>query len=72
MKFVFDKVNPYPSLFPLFLNDFEDLFIQENVIGLKTISDELENKLNIYPKLFVILYANDTVLMTESDSELLT
>lgn len=50
----------------------EDFFIQENVIGLKTISDELENKLNIYLKLFIILYADDTVLMAESDSELQT
>jgi hypothetical protein len=46
--------------------------LEENVIGLKTISGELENKLNIYLKLFVILYADDTVLMAESDSDLQT
>ena len=50
----------------------EDFFIQENVIGLKNISDELENKINIYLKLVVILYADDTVLMAESASELQT
>jgi hypothetical protein len=49
----------------------EDFFIQENVIGLKNISDELENKINIYIKL-VILYADDTDLMAESASELQT
>ena len=59
--------NLYSFLFSLFLNDLE-----ENVIGLKTISGELENKLNIYLKLFVILYADDTVLMAESDSDLQT
>ena len=48
----------------------EDFFIQENVIGLKNISDELENKINIYRKLVIILYADDTVLMAESASEL--
>ena len=46
--------------------------MEENVIGLKTISGELENKINIYLKLFVILYADDTVLMAESDFELQT
>ena len=42
------------------------------MIDLKTTSDELENKINIYLKLFVILYANDTVFMAESASELQT
>lgn len=35
-----------------------------------TISDELEIELNIYLKLFVILYAYDTVLMAESQIDL--
>ena len=39
------------------------------MIGLKTISDELESKINIYLNLFVILYTDDTVLMAESASE---
>ena len=42
------------------------------MIGLKTISDELENKINIYLNFFVILYTDDTVLMAESVSELQT
>jgi len=46
--------------------------IQENVIGLKAISDELEKKHNIFLKLFVILYTDDTVLIAESASELQT
>ena len=34
--------------------------------GLKTVSSELKDKLNLYLKLFIILYADDTVIMAES------
>lgn len=40
------------------------------MLGLKTISDELENKFDIYLKPIVILYADNTVHMAESASEL--
>ena len=59
-------------LFSLFLNDFEDYFIHENVPGLNSISDELDSMLDILMKLFIILYADDTVLMAESASNLQT
>jgi hypothetical protein len=61
-----------PFLFSLFLNDFEDYFIHENVPGLNSISDELDSMLDILMKLFIILYGDDTVLMTESASNLQT
>ena len=53
-------------LFSLYLNDFEEFFQINNINGLKSISDE---KLNYYLKLFVILYADDTVLMSESQED---
>ena len=59
-------------LFSLFLSDLEDFFIHENVPGLNSISDELDNRLDIFMKLFIILYADDTVLMAESSSNLQT
>ncbi|XP_063436930.1 uncharacterized protein LOC134718363 [Mytilus trossulus] len=62
--------NLSPFLFSLFLNDLEDYFCKGNLIGLKTISDALEDELDIYVKLFAILYADDTVLMAESATEL--
>ena len=37
-----------------------------NVTGLKTVSDELEQELGNYVKLFVIMYANDTALLAKS------
>jgi hypothetical protein len=33
---------------------------------IKTISDEIENNLDIYLKLFILLYADDTALLAET------
>jgi hypothetical protein len=38
--------------------------------GLKSISEDFENDLQIYVKLFTILYADDTVFLAESSEEL--
>ena len=54
----------YPFLFSLCLNDLEILKKNNNVTGLKTLSDELE-ELGYYVKLFVIMYANDTALLAK-------
>jgi hypothetical protein len=40
------------------------------VEGLKTVSSELKDKLNLYLKHFIILYADDTVIMAESAADL--
>ena len=45
---------------------WKDFFIHENVPGLNSISDELDSMLDIFMKLFIILYADNTVLMAES------
>ena len=57
-------------LFFIYLNDLHDFFNISNVQGLPTISEMFENKLNIFFKLFAILYADDTVLVAESPEEL--
>ena len=44
-------------------------YVTCDVEGLKTISSELKDKLNLYLKLFIILYANDTVIMAESAAD---
>ena len=46
--------------------------LHENVVGLNSISDELDSWLDIFMKLFIILYADDTVLMAKSSSNLQT
>jgi hypothetical protein len=58
-----------PFLFTLYLNDLETFLENNNVTGLKTLSDELE-ELGYYVKLFVIMYANDTALLAKSASNL--
>lgn len=57
-------------LFSMYLNDFHDFLIKSDVQGLPTITDMLEKKLDIFFKLFAILYADDTVLLAESPEEL--
>jgi hypothetical protein len=38
--------------------------------GLETVSNCIEDKLNIYLKLFALLYADNTVLMAETHDDL--
>ena len=57
-------------LFALYINDLESFLEGCYVEGLKSISDELESHLNLYIKLFAILYADDTVLPSESANDL--
>lgn len=40
-------------LFSLFLNDFKYFFIDENIPGLNSISDELDSMLDIFYHYFV-------------------
>ena len=65
-----DKENVYPFLFALYLNDLETFLTSKNAQGVKGISENFENDLQIYVKLFTILYADDTVLLAESAEEL--
>ena len=46
-----------------FLND-------GNVNGLKSITEDFEGELDVYLKLFVLLYADDTVIMSESKEDM--
>lgn len=62
--------NLSPLLFALYMNDLEQFLIDTNIIGLKTINDDLVKELDVYMKLFLLLYADDTVLMSESKDDL--
>ena len=44
----------------------------KNITGLKSISSELEAQLEIYLKIFTLLYADDTVLMSDTSDGLQT
>jgi len=59
-----------PFLFSLYLIDLETSLENNNVTGLKTLSDELQQELGYYVRLFVIMYADDTALLAKSASNL--
>jgi hypothetical protein len=40
-----------------------------NVTGLLTISQDIENIMNVYINIFLLLYADDTVLMAETPAQ---
>ena len=61
--------NLSPFLFAVFMNDLVSYLTNCNLNGLQTISNEIKTQLGIYLKLFVILYADDTVLMAESSAD---
>ena len=65
--------NLSPFLFSLYLNDLQE-FLQEAHLGLKEIRDlvthTFDNNLCALLKLYILLYADDTVLLAESPKDL--
>jgi hypothetical protein len=59
-----------PLLFAMFLNDFKS-FLKEKYNGLKKLSSSILKELNIYFKIFCLLYADDTIILAESPSQLI-
>lgn len=58
--------NLSPILFSLFLNDLEGFLLNQNNLGINIIEESLQS----YLKLVVLLYADDTILFAESEEEL--
>ena len=52
------------------MNDLEDFLENHNVAGLLTISQDIENIMNVYMNIFLLLYADDTALMAETPEDL--
>lgn len=58
------------SYFP-YVNDIESFMIdRRNVSGLRSITNDTEHDLLVYCQLFILLYADDTVLLSESAPDL--
>ena len=62
--------NLSPLLFAFFLNDLEDFLIGYDVSGVSSSSSQFDNDIVIFTKLFLLLYADDTVLISESAEDL--
>ena len=61
--------NLSPLLFAIYLNDFKT-FLSEKYNGLTTISDSILNEMNVYLKIFCLLYADDTLVLAEKAEQL--
>ena len=59
-----------PFLFSLYLNDLQTFLATENIKGIESVTKALEIDINVYLKLFVLLYADDTVLLAETADDL--
>jgi hypothetical protein len=54
-----------PFLFAIYLNDLEHFFVENNVNDLENIRNVCSENLNIFVKLFSLLYADDTIILSE-------
>ena len=61
--------NLSPLLFAIYLNDFK-LFLTEKYNGLAKVSSSISDELNVYLKIFCLLYADDTLVLAESADQL--
>ena len=58
--------NLSPLLFNLFLNDLEDFFKDNNVSGIECNQHQLDDTLMVFLKIFTLLYADDTAILSNS------
>lgn len=59
--------NLSPFLFSLYFNDLQDFLEQNSVLGTEFMCNILYDKFHVYFKLFFLLYADDTVLFSDSE-----
>ena len=58
--------NISPFLFYIFLNDLEEYFRSRNASGIECIEHHLDDSMVLYFKIFLLLYADDTVIISNS------
>ena len=61
--------NLSPILFAIYLNDFQES-LSKNYQGLHTLAGDFQNELELFMKLYILLYADDTIIMAESHDDL--
>ena len=57
--------NLFPFLFNIFLNDLNDFFSMQNLNGITCTNHALDEDIMVLAKLFILLYADDTVILSE-------
>ena len=61
--------NLSPVLFAIYLNDFNE-FIRLNCEGLSSLDNSCQAQLDIFMRLYVLLYADDTIILAETAEDL--
>ena len=61
--------NLSPVLFAIYLNDFQS-FLSERCSGLQDLNSFCDDEFEIYLRLYVLLYADDTIILAESAPDL--
>ena len=61
--------NLSPLLFAVYLNDSKT-FLREKYNGLTKITDSVQHELNMFFKIFCLLYADDTLILAENPMDL--
>ncbi|KAK3096812.1 hypothetical protein FSP39_003531 [Pinctada imbricata] len=62
--------NLSPFLFTIFLNDIEEFLTHQGMTGLEIIETKLKEELHLYMKIFLLLYADDTVILADTPENL--
>ena len=62
--------NLHSFLFALYINDIEEFFENRNISSLHMIDEMKDNLLDVFIKLFILLYADDTVIFSETREEM--
>ena len=60
----------HPFLFNIFLNDLYDFLSIQNLNGISCTNHALDEDIMVLAKLFILLYADDTVILSESAEDL--
>lgn len=56
--------NLSPFLFSLYINDLENYLVQNGIKGVSSLSEKLETEMHTMLKLFILFYADDTVIFS--------
>ena len=65
--------NLSPFLFSVYLNDLLEFFFHNySNEGIECLSSEFDDTVYLYVKLFILLYANDTVILSDPSEGLQT
>ena len=61
--------NLSPLLFTIFVNDFK-AYLKNHCNGLGFLSNSMKNNLDVDEKIVALLYADDTIILTESEENM--